>query len=168
MVAGLTAGRPRYASVDQEMRSAAARSAELATELLALAGRDATAIAELIAAIRAPRAVGIAGPTRRAAVERAIILATEAPLEIARAAADLAALAADAAERGHAMAVADAAVAAVLADAVCRAAGLIVRVNATALLDAGAGLRFTEEATRFAQAATVALARATAAAGQPR
>ena len=135
MVAGLTTGRPKYAHVAAEMQAVAGRAAILGADLSTLVRHDATAVEALTGAYRLPRRTEEEASTRAAAIERAILRATEVPLEIARAAAAVADLAARVAERGNTNAVADAAVAALLAESVCRAAALTVRVNAVALHD---------------------------------
>ena len=154
MVAGLTAGRPKYAHVDAEMQATAQRAAALGAELSVLVRHDATAVEAVTAAYKLPKGTEDETSTRAAAIERAILRATEVPLEIARAAAAVADLAACVAERGNRHAVADAAVAALLAECVCRAAALTVRVNAAALHDTQAGLRLLNQASEVAANAT--------------
>jgi glutamate formiminotransferase/formiminotetrahydrofolate cyclodeaminase len=163
MVAGLTTGRPRYAHVDAEMRRAADRASTLAAELTDLVRRDGAAFDAVSAAYKLPKETTEAAAVRAAAIERAMVPATRSPFEIARAAADVAELAAVVAERGNRNAVADAAVAAVLAEAACRAAALTVRVNAPALSDANAATALVEEAVAHSDRATNATARAVAA-----
>lgn len=162
MVAGLTAGRPRYANVADEMQAAAQRAASLAAELMDLVRRDATAFEAVAAAYRLRRGNDSEASARTAAIAGAMVPATEAPFEIARATASVAELAATIAERGNTNAAADAVVAAVLADAACRAAALTVGVNAPALRDAREGARLRDEAMAFAETATAAVARAVA------
>jgi glutamate formiminotransferase/formiminotetrahydrofolate cyclodeaminase len=73
-------------------------------------------------------------------------------------------LAADVAEHGNRNAVADAAVAVLLADAACRAAALTVRVNTPALRDSHTAITLAEEAVAHSERAAKATARAMAAA----
>jgi formiminotetrahydrofolate cyclodeaminase len=160
MTAGLTAGRPRYADVAAEMQDAARRASALAAEMLMLVARDAAAVDAVGAAYRVPKATEDDAVARAATIERAMLAATEAPLEIARAAAHVAELAAVVAERGNRNAVADAAVAVLLAESVCRASALTVGVNVGALRDTQAGLRLEREAGAAAAAAGRAVARA--------
>jgi glutamate formiminotransferase/formiminotetrahydrofolate cyclodeaminase len=164
MVAGLTTGRPRYAHVADEMQDAARRAAAFASELSTLVERDASAYATVTAAFKLPKAVGDASGTRYGTLQRAMIMATEAPLAIARAAASVAVLSADIAERGNTNAVADAAVAALLAEAACHAAALTVRVNVVSLADATVAARLGASAVAAAATASAAAARAVAAA----
>jgi formiminotetrahydrofolate cyclodeaminase len=162
MVAGLTAGRPRYANVAEEMQAAARRAAGLAAELVGLVRRDAVAFEAVSAAYRLPRGDDRAASARAAAIEEAMVPATEAPFDIARTTAAVAELAATIAERGNTNAAADAVVAAVLAEAACRAAAMTVRVNAPALRDTGEAVRLRNEAIALADAATAAATRALA------
>jgi glutamate formiminotransferase/formiminotetrahydrofolate cyclodeaminase len=160
MVAGLTTGRPKYAHVAAEMQAAARRAAGLGAELSGLVRHDATAVEAVTAAYKLPKGTEEEASTRAAAIERAIRRATEVPVEIARAAAAVAELAAGVAERGNTNAVADAAVAAFLAESVCRAAALTVRVNAVALHDAQDRLRLMNQASVLGEVAANATTRA--------
>ena len=160
MVAGLTAGRPRYAHVAAEMQDAARRAAVLGAELSALVRSDATAVDAVTAAYRLPKGTDAEASRRAAEIEGAMRRATEVPVEIARASAAVAELAAGVAERGNKNAVADAAVAVLLADCVCRAATLTVRVNAAALHDAQDRLRLANQASAFDEVASNATLRA--------
>ena len=166
MVAGLTAGRPRYADVAGEMQHTAHQASAFATELVALVARDAAAVDAVALAYRLPKSPEDAASARITAIERAMLASTEAPLEIARAAARVAELGADVAERGNRNAVADAAVAVLLAQSVCRAAALTVGVNVPALRDAQAGLRLERDASTAVGVADRAAARAIAAVEQ--
>jgi formiminotetrahydrofolate cyclodeaminase len=81
MTAGLTAGRPRYADVAAEMQDAARRASALAAEMLMLVARDAAAVDAVGAAYRVPKATEDDAVARAATIERAMLAATEAPLE---------------------------------------------------------------------------------------
>jgi glutamate formiminotransferase/formiminotetrahydrofolate cyclodeaminase len=164
MVAGLTTGRPRYAYVAAEMQAVAGRAAILGAELSVFVRHDATAVEAVTGAYRLPKGTEEEASTRAAAIEQATRHATEVPLEIARASAAVAELAASVAERGNTNAVADAAVAALLAECVCRAAALTVRVNAAALRDTPDRLRLIEQVLALSDVAANATARAVGAA----
>jgi len=166
MTAGLTAGRPKYADVAASMEHTARQASALASDLLALVARDAAAVDGVAVAYRMPKATPDAASARADAIDRTMLAATEAPLEIARAAARVAELAADVAERGNRNAVADAAVAVLLAESVCRASALTVGVNVGALRDAQAALRLEHDARTAADAAGRAAARGIAAVEQ--
>lgn len=162
MVAGLTAGRPKFAAVDAEMRDVGREAAELTRSLSRLVDEDATAYAGVSAAYKTPKDT----PNRSGAIAAALLGAARVPLETARAAARVAALAATVAEKGNPNAVSDAGVSALLAEAACRGAVYNVRINVAALADRSAGqalideaLRLVVDVARFAATATAAVER---------
>jgi glutamate formiminotransferase / formiminotetrahydrofolate cyclodeaminase len=156
MVAGLTTGRPKYASVDAEVRQIAAEATQLGNTLAALVERDAAAYSAVSAAHKIPKT----DANRQHAITDALLGAARVPLETARAAARVAALAATVAEKGNTNAVSDAGVAALLAEAACRGAAYNVRINVAALPDkaAGADLILAADEAVTAAAGAVALA----------
>jgi glutamate formiminotransferase/formiminotetrahydrofolate cyclodeaminase len=85
------------------------------------------------------------------------------PLETARACAEVAKLAAEAAEGGNTNAVSDAGVAALLAEAACRGAAYNVRINVNSLSDKNAGRALSEAATEFVKETSAHAKRAIAA-----
>ena len=159
MVAGLTAGRPKYAAVDAEMRKVAEEAAVLTRELEALVERDAAAYNGVSAAYK----IAKTEPSRDGAITKALIGAAEVPLETARAAAHAAQLAAIVAERGNPNAVSDGGVAALLAEAACRGAAYNVRINIAAMPDRSAGQHLVSAANEAVTLAATAAATATAA-----
>src|SRR5881394_1831782 len=94
MVAGLTAGRKKYAAVDAEMRELGLRASALVTTLSALVAKDATAYTMVTDAYKLPSEPADAAEKRKAAIADALIGAAQVPLETARACAEVAALAA--------------------------------------------------------------------------
>lgn len=162
MVAGLTSGRPKYAHVAHEMSEMAQRASALATKLSTLVEHDAVAYQAVSDAYKVRKAVGDDATARYGNLQRALLRATETPLAVARAAAEVATLSADIAERGNTNAAADAAVATFIAEAVCRGSALTVRVNVVALADASMALRLSRDADIATQLASDAVARALA------
>lgn len=138
MVAGLTIGKKKYASVEPEMKEAALRAAALGNRLAALVAEDAAAYDRVSTAYKLP-GEGDAAEAKRQAVTNALLDAARVPLETARAAADVAELALLAAQKGNQNALSDAGVAALLADAACRGAAYNVRINVSALEDKSVG-----------------------------
>ena len=122
LVAGITIGRKRYASVDAEMRALAHRTAELVRMLSALVDRDAAACVAMRAAVKMAQGTGQDATMRAHAISTAMVDATEVPMEIARLSVEACQLAATAAEKGNRKALAESAVAALLAEASCRGA----------------------------------------------
>jgi glutamate formiminotransferase/formiminotetrahydrofolate cyclodeaminase len=146
MVAGLTVGRKKYAAVEPAMREVAAKAALLTSQLSALVQRDADAYAKVSAAYKLPQDSDAAKATRAAAIEQALLDASAVPLETARLCADVAELAAIAAEDGNSNAVSDAGVAALLAEAAAKGAAYNVRINAQSLADRPAAHVLVNEA----------------------
>jgi glutamate formiminotransferase / formiminotetrahydrofolate cyclodeaminase len=139
MVAGLTAGKKKYAAVDAEMREAALEGARLSNALSVLVSRDAEAYTAVAEAYKLPGEGEEAAAARKRAVHEALIGAAEVPLQTARACAEVARLASLVAAKGNTNAASDAGVAALLADAGCRGAALNVRINVASLDDKDAG-----------------------------
>lgn len=138
MVSGLTVGRKKYAGVEQEMKRIALEAAALRRQLGTLVERDAASYERVRAAYQLPKDTDDQQAERATAIREALLHAAEVPLETARAAVSVAALAAALGERGNTNAVSDACVAALLAEAAGKGAVLNVRINVAALDDAGA------------------------------
>lgn len=163
MVAGLTVGKKKYASVDAEMRETALQAAALSNRLATLVARDADAFNGVSAAHQLPQSSEEEKGARAAAIQRALIGAAEVPLETARACSAVAELALAVAERGNQNAVTDAGVAALLAETGCRGAAYNVRVNVTSLENKAAGEPLAKEAEELVARTTELAARTRAA-----
>jgi formiminotetrahydrofolate cyclodeaminase len=107
----------------------AGRAAELRDRLLALGDVDVEAFGKVLTELRRLRAE----PSGREALDAALLGASEVPLQIAQAGAEVARLAADAARAGKRPMRPDATTAALLAGAATRAASLLVEGNLAAL-----------------------------------
>ena len=160
MVAGLTIGRKKYAAVETEMKERALQAAALVRRLDALRVEDAAAYAMVSAAYQLPKETPEQSAARDAAIQRALVDAATTPLETARCCAEVAALAAFAAEHGNTNAASDAGVAALLAEAACRGAVYNVRINVVAMPDRAAGTPLAEEAERLVAQCAADAARA--------
>ena len=158
MVVGLTAGRPKYAAVDAEVREIARQATELTSQLAALVERDAAAYGAVSAAYKLAKT----DANRQPAITEALLGAARVPLETAHAAARVAALAAAIADKGNPNAVSDAGVAALLAEAACRGAAYNVRINVAALPERSVGQALVMEADEAVTSAAGAVALATA------
>lgn len=160
MVAALTIGRKKYADVESDMQEVARRGAELARRLNELVALDSQSYAAVSGAYKLPKDTPEQQATRSAAITAALIGASEVPLETARAAAEVAALAEMTASKGNTNAVSDAGVAALLAEAACRGAAYNVRINVAALSDSDAGRALSEAAATFVHQASESAKRA--------
>jgi glutamate formiminotransferase/formiminotetrahydrofolate cyclodeaminase len=169
MVAGLTIGKKKYAAFENEMKELSLRASALRRQLAGLVQRDADSYERVRGAYAMPKETDSDIAARDAAIQDALLFASEVPLETARAAAAVAELAASVAERGNTNAVTDAAVAALMAEAACKGAALNVKVNIVSLdaahAEAGAQLAraaraCVDSATAHAQLAEAAAERA--------
>ena len=148
MVAGLTIGKKKYASVEEEMKEIASKAAALSTRLASLVQKDADAYAAVSAAYKLPKDDDAAQKDRQTAIDTALLGAAEVPLETARACCEVARLAATCAAKGNQNAVTDAGVAALLAESGARGAAYNVLVNLKSLSESSAGTRMHEELRR--------------------
>jgi glutamate formiminotransferase/formiminotetrahydrofolate cyclodeaminase len=162
MVAGLTVGKKKYVAVDAEMKETALKAAALGNRLSALVQRDADAYALVSEAYKLPKEPADAAARRAETVTSALLKAAEVPLETARAAVEVAELAALVAEKGNSNAVTDAGVAALLAAASAKGAGYNVRVNVQALDDKSKGEALAREASELVRRASEISDRTTA------
>ena len=146
MVASLTMGKKKYASVDAEMRELAVRAAAVGNTLSSLVARDASAYAIVAAAYKLPGDTPEQQSEKTTTVDDALMHAAEVPLETARACAEVAELAFAVAERGNVNAASDAGVAALLAEAGCVGASYNVRINVSSLSNKSRGAALAAEA----------------------
>jgi methenyltetrahydrofolate cyclohydrolase len=107
------------------------RAAEVRERLLELADRDMVSYEPVLEALRRPDD----DPGRAAAVSSALSAAAETPLGIARAAAEVTGLAQAAAEAANRHLLGDSAAAALLGEAACAAAALLVEGNLSRTAD---------------------------------
>ena len=154
MVAGLTMGRKKYAAVDAEVRQIALEASALRTTLGGLVERDAQSYTAVSEAYKMPKEPEAAAASRSAAITRALLGASEVPLETARACAEVARLAALVGTIGNTNAVSDAGVAALLAEAACKGAAYNVRINVAALEDRTLGAPLVAEARSLVERAS--------------
>jgi glutamate formiminotransferase/formiminotetrahydrofolate cyclodeaminase len=163
MVSGLTVGRKKYAAVEAEMKELALEAVQLGNTLSRLVAEDAAAYEVVSSAYKLPKDTPEQQAARDAAIQRALVGASEVPLRTAEACARVAELAAVAAEKGNTNAASDAGVSALIAEAACRGAVYNVRINVGSLTDKAAARPLSEQAARLLERAQAAAARATAA-----
>jgi formiminotetrahydrofolate cyclodeaminase len=155
MAAALVEMVARSADEWDERRGAAAQASALRARVAPLAALDAAAYEAVLDAFASPPGDGV----RDFELGEKLGEAAEVPLRLAEAAADVAELAAHAAEQGDPRRRPDAVAAALLAEAGARAAAHLVAVN----LGSAPGDERVERAGRAASAASTAAGRAAAA-----
>jgi formiminotetrahydrofolate cyclodeaminase len=129
MVARLTIGRKNYQDVSAELESILPRADALRVELLQRMQQDADAYSRVMTAYQLPKETDAEKSTRAAAIERALQHASEIPLRVAQACAEILEMSATAAAKGNKNAASDAGAGALMAEAGLRAALLNVEIN---------------------------------------
>ncbi|HLJ82378.1 MAG TPA: cyclodeaminase/cyclohydrolase family protein [Ktedonobacterales bacterium] len=138
MVAQLTVGRPRFAAVEEPMRTLIAEARAARADLLVLADDDARAYAAVSAAYKLPKATDEEKGRRDDAIQTALRDAMQPPLRMMAIDCRVLALAEEAAASGNPTVASDAGCAALLGEAAVRAAGLNVLANVVLLHDEAA------------------------------
>ena len=149
MTASLTIGRPRFADVDDQAQRIARRAAELRQRLARLGEADAEAFDKVSAAYRLPRADAAQKAARSEAIQSALRLAAEVPLETARICAEVVDVAEEAAPVLNPAVISDVVVGALLAQAALRSAAINVEINLASMTDAAAVERYSNELDRL-------------------
>lgn len=135
MVGNLTAGKSRYADVQDEIENLLAQTEALRARLTDLIEEDIAAYYKLSSAYKMPRDTDEQKATRSAAIQSALREATQPPMAIAEACVEVLRLSKPLAEIGNVNAVSDAGVAALLAEAALRSAALNILINLGSIKD---------------------------------
>ena len=139
MVARLTVGKKKYAEVEAQMNEILAQAERLRRELTAGVDADSAAFEGVMAAFKLPKETPVQQEKRAAGIEAATLEAARVPLEAARKAVAVMALAERCVALGNLNAISDGASAAALSRAALTAAALNVRINVNSLSDKTAG-----------------------------
>lgn len=135
MVGNLTVGKKKYASVETEVEQALEELADLREGLIALIDADAQAFEPLAASWKKPASTPREQEIKRRATQAALVDACAVPLEIMGACAKVIVLCEFMAHNGSVMALSDAGVAALFAQAALEGASLNIIINAQSLED---------------------------------
>lgn len=146
MVGNLTAGKPRYAEVEAEVRLELERLGAARARLVALVAEDAAAFAPVAAAYKMPKTAPEEAAVKEEALQAALAGACEVPLEIMRQCAAVLDSCEFMAHHGSRLAVTDAGVAAVFAKAAVQGARLNVLINVELMADAAKAQAYRAEA----------------------
>ena len=139
MVARLTIGKKKYASVEAQMLTLLESAETLRKELTEAIQRDAAAFQGVMAAFKLPKDTPEEQVIRNQAVEAATLAAIQVPLEVAEKAVNVLTLAAQVVGEGNLNAISDGASGAALARAALTSAGYNVRINAASLQNLALG-----------------------------
>lgn len=135
MVGNLTVGKKKYASVETEVEQALEELADLREGLIALIDADAQAFEPLAASWKMSASTPREQEIKRRATQAALVDACAVPLEIMGACAKVIVLCEFMAHNGSVMALSDAGVAALFAQAALEGASLNIIINAQSLED---------------------------------
>lgn len=135
MVGNLTVGKKKYASVETEVEQALEELADLREGLIALIDADAQAFEPLAVSWKMPASTPREQEIKRRATQAALVDACAVPLEIMGACAKVIVLCEFMAHNGSVMALSDAGVAALFAQAALEGASLNIIINAQSLED---------------------------------
>ncbi len=135
MTANLTIGRPRLADVQEQAQHIEQRASELRASLEQLGDADAEAFARVTGAYKLPRADDAQKAARSEAIQAALRVAADVPLETARISAEVVELAEEAAPVLNAAVISDVLVGALLAQAALNSAALNVEINLGSMTD---------------------------------
>ncbi|MDR1948478.1 MAG: cyclodeaminase/cyclohydrolase family protein [Spirochaetaceae bacterium] len=133
MVGNLTAGKKKYAAVEEDMRILMEKAGTLQRELLALVNRDAEAFEPLARAYGLPQETEEEKAQKLRIMEAALEGASAAPLEIMEKCGEAILLCGEFAAKGAAIALSDAGVGAVFCKAALLGASLNVFINTKAM-----------------------------------
>ncbi len=131
MVANLTLGKPKYHTVEEEMKTLLESAESLRTRLLAAIGDDVSAFNQVMASYRLPKDT----PDRRDRIQAALKTATDVPLACARLCSEVIGLCRSAAQAGNTNVISDAGVGVLAAHAALKSCAINVIVNLNAIND---------------------------------
>lgn len=151
MVGNLTLGKPRYASVEEDVREHLVQFKACREELLHLIDADAKAFSALARTWKMPKASQAQRDMRHAAEQRALVEACEVPLQIMCVCAKVIELDDFMAHNASRLALSDIGASAALAKGALKAAALNVHVNISLMDDGETAERFRREADDLAK-----------------
>lgn len=153
MVAALPKPKATAAEDLERLADAGRRCTSLAAQLEALIDEDSAAYDLVVGAFRMPKGTDEEKAARAAGIQKALVAATEAPLEVMRRSADALALGPAVAELGNPNAASDVQVAIGLLKAGLQGALQNVEINLGSLKDADYVARVRDEARRLSESA---------------
>ncbi len=146
MVGNLTVGKKAYAAVEQQVQQALAELEALRAHLIELIESDAQAFKPLSQAYALPKATPEEAALKATAIQKALVGATEVPLEIMKACAQVIAVSECLVYNGSRLALSDAGIAVLFAKAALEGASLNVYTNAALMADAAQAAAYTTQA----------------------
>lgn len=146
MVGSLTVGKKKYADVQEEIIRLQGEAGNLQTRLMELIGKDAEVFAPLAAAYGLPKDTDEQKKKKEEVLQKALVDASEVPLQIMRCCCEGIDMLVTFAEKGSVMAISDAGVGAAFCKAALLGASLNVFINTKSMTDRGLAQRMNDEA----------------------
>lgn len=153
MVAGLPKPRATEPTDIERLKDAGSRATALAARLERLIDEDSDAYSEVVGAFKLPKGMADEKAARSAAIQRALTIATEAPLQVMRHCVEAIAIAPAVLALGNENAITDAQVGVALLKAGLHGAGANVEINLGSLKDAEYIARVRGELARLSNSA---------------
>lgn len=153
MVTRLTIGKKKYEAVKDQMQAVLEQSETLRKDLAIAVDEDAAAFDWVMNALKLPQSTPEQQDARQKEINAATLHAANVPLDAAKKALAVQALALKAASVGNIHAISDAASAATLAKSALICAGYNVRINVASLTDPSIGNDFIQELNALEQQA---------------
>ncbi len=135
MVGSLTVGKKKYADVEEEIKELMVKSDILIKKLEGLVDKDAEAFAPLAAAYSLPKETEEEKAHKAKVMAEALLIASEAPLEIMEACCEAIDLVEQYAAKGSRLAISDAGVSAICLRSALMGASLNVFINTGSMAD---------------------------------
>lgn len=155
MVSGLTLGKEKYKDVQPEVRDILEASKALLSRLEELVEADIAEFNNFMTAYRLPRGTDVEKQVRETAMQTALKGATDTPMEIAGVCLKVLRLTDRLSTIGVKMAISDAGVAALMAEAALKGVLLSVEINTPMISDRDYVLRITKEKEKIATEAKI-------------
>jgi formiminotetrahydrofolate cyclodeaminase len=159
MTCNLTIGRERFSDVEEDLMSVREELEPIRIMLLESVDRDSEAYAAVMDALGMPRGTPEEKASRKDAIQSAMRVASEVPMDVARRAARALDLASVVVEIGNPQALSDAGCGARFVEAGLRGALYNVRINLPSIRDQAYVARMTQEVGSLSRRADEALAR---------
>jgi len=149
MVCNLTVSKPKYQAVAAELTPVRAQAQQLQQRLYALIAEDTQAYQQVVSAYKLPKASESEKAARAAAIQAALKIAAQTPLEVMRQALEVLKLTVPLVEKGNPNAITDLGCAMHLANAAIAGAELNVQVNLRSITDEAFTTRAIAEVTHI-------------------
>lgn len=154
MVGNLTVGKKKYADVEAEVYVILEKLADVRLALLELVDEDARAFGPLAAAYKMPKGTPEEQAEKDAAIQAALVGATDVPLAIMEASAQVIELCDFLAHHGSRLALSDVGVAVAFGKAAVLGASMNVYINASSMDDEALAQGYRERADKLIASAT--------------